>query len=328
MSPFNLKNKYKDIKEKYHPDIPIREKGSERPGPFQDKDMEIKKNLFKPFLNIQIREITDYFKDKGLTPDTIEEFNKTNAPDVIEEFLIRKMEDGEIIDPETIADEWYEIVKARLENKIIIAKAIRRNVMGSKNPFEKWVNDVLNLIPIGNFRENLFAFQDQFISDFENKISPEQAAEKYNELLEYLRIKKASIDERLPKLSHIEELKSELSEAAQKVYDEWEQDEEGNDFELGSGGICQDIAQEISEVLSEHGIDNMIVDNCGMGEQHVWVHAKTQEGVIYIDIPYHIYETGSGYNWKKIHDVKFKPEDIVLDIINTDPNSFDLFTEF
>ena len=40
----------------------------------------------------------------------------------------------------------------------------------------------------------------------------------------------------------------------QQVYDSWNQDADGYDDELGTGGICQDIADAICFILSVHGI--------------------------------------------------------------------------
>lgn len=48
-----------------------------------------------------------------------------------------------------------------------------------------------------------------------------------------------------------------LVETAQTEYDAWEQNERGFDEELGYGGVCDKIALEFGEVLSEHGFDVM-----------------------------------------------------------------------
>ena len=111
--------------------------------------------------------------------------------------------------------------------------------------------------------------------------------------------------------------------AAQKVYDEWQQNEDGEDIELGYGGICQDIADAIAGVLNSHGIDSTTVDSGGMGEQHVWAIAKTFDGVFEVDIPYSSYERGGGYTWKKIPDVQFTPRDISIHKISVDPDDFE-----
>ena len=37
------------------------------------------------------------------------------------------------------------------------------------------------------------------------------------------------------------------------------------------------------------------------------------EDLVPVDIPHGLYETGGGYNWKKIPDVKFEANDIIID---------------
>lgn len=107
--------------------------------------------------------------------------------------------------------------------------------------------------------------------------------------------------------------------AAQKVYDSWEQDVDGNDLELGSGGICQDIADQFTTVLSSNGI-NCGIASAEIGEQHVWTVAWEHDEKINdeynaysIDIYPSTYETGGGYNWKKIPGVIFDQNDIIIE---------------
>ncbi len=117
-------------------------------------------------------------------------------------------------------------------------------------------------------------------------------------------------------------LAPKMAKEVQVVYDEWTQDADGIDEELGSGGICQDIAQKISGVLGDNGIESTTVDNGGVGEQHVWVIAKMKDGVYNIDIPPHVYETGGGYNWTKRQGVKFDQSHITIDKLDSDPKNF------
>jgi hypothetical protein len=120
--------------------------------------------------------------------------------------------------------------------------------------------------------------------------------------------------------------KTKIASIAQKVYDEWDQsDEEFGDPELGFGGICQDIADEVADYLSGKGIDATTVSS-QIGEQHVWVVAKFKDGTYEIDIPPSVYETGGGYNWKKIPDVKITGDDVVVYRLG-DASSFDEYTE-
>jgi len=117
-------------------------------------------------------------------------------------------------------------------------------------------------------------------------------------------------------------LKPKLALAAQKVYDEWEQDENGYCDMLGEGGICQDIANAMANVLMDNGIECSTVSQQS-GEQHVYVVAKTEDGVYNVDISPYLYETGGGYCWKKIPDVEFDKTYVVIDRLSSDPNEFD-----
>ncbi len=125
--------------------------------------------------------------------------------------------------------------------------------------------------------------------------------------------------------SELKSLLPGLAVVAQQVYDEWEQDDEGESFEYGVGGICQDIAEAMAGLLSEHGIEAVTVDNQGMGEQHVWVVAKLSDGVYTVDIEPHTYETGGGYCWKKRPGVTFGPEHIYVSRIDADPGKFEQY---
>lgn len=123
-------------------------------------------------------------------------------------------------------------------------------------------------------------------------------------------------------IKKIEQLRPQLAKAAQEVYDTWEQNDDGFDEELGYGGICQDIADAMANVLAHEGFDLTIVDSQGVGEQHVWIVVKTDEGVFSVDIPPYVYETGGGFNWKKKHEVEIDPSDVELYHISVDPNDF------
>jgi len=113
-----------------------------------------------------------------------------------------------------------------------------------------------------------------------------------------------------------------LVNAAQKEYDLWDENED----EYAGGGICHLLADKIIDELYNQGIDSTSVSQ-QCGEVHVFVVAKLSEGVISIDINPYRYETGGGYNWKKIPDVRFDVGDIVIDIIDPDPSKFEEYTE-
>ena len=105
--------------------------------------------------------------------------------------------------------------------------------------------------------------------------------------------------------TEIETRAGALVEAAQKVYDEWEQDDNGIDPELGEGGICQDIASAMAGVLDDVETAEIYTD---IGPGHVFLVARLESGVYTVDIPPSVYETGAGYVWKKIEGVVFEKD--------------------
>jgi hypothetical protein len=124
-------------------------------------------------------------------------------------------------------------------------------------------------------------------------------------------------------------IRVEMAQAAQKVYDQWYQNEEGFDEMYGGGGICHDIADAIVGVIYDH-IPNVIAGtvNPSCGENHVWTMVALEqeekdenedqgEGYV-VDIPYYVYEKGGGYSWTKISDVEFSPEDITISFVDPD----------
>jgi hypothetical protein len=124
----------------------------------------------------------------------------------------------------------------------------------------------------------------------------------------------------------------EMVAAAQAVYDQWQQDEEGNsigwvgNYELGQGGICHIIADDMIDVLYKHGIRD-VQSVCSSFEQHVYIIGQFKEGIYEIDIPYRIYETGGGFTWKKIPDVEFVRSNIRINGIDDDPKNISQYTE-
>lgn len=130
----------------------------------------------------------------------------------------------------------------------------------------------------------------------------------------------------LKSIKEIQPLIPILVSKAQNAYDNWEQDDQGYDHEYGAGGICHTIAEEIASVLNDHGIDATTV-SATIGTQHVYTIAKFEEGVYEIDIHPSTYETGAAYTWKKIPNVKFDNDDIIIDKIDSDPESFNNYIE-
>ena len=126
----------------------------------------------------------------------------------------------------------------------------------------------------------------------------------------------------LKRINDIKLLIPKLVIKAQEKYDEWSQDDDGMDDMLGSGGICQEIADGFSDVFNSNGIDATTV-SAEIGEQHVWTIIKLDDGVYEVDIPPSVYETGGGYSWKKRPNVRFDSSDIIINRLSADPNKFD-----
>jgi len=123
-------------------------------------------------------------------------------------------------------------------------------------------------------------------------------------------------------------VKDDMVNVAQEQYDGWQQDKHGVNIELGRGGICHLIADDLIGVLYKHNIDN-VQSVCSSHEQHVYIVGQFKEGVYEIDIPYDIYETGGGFTWKKKPDVKFSREDIVISRLSSVPSEYkDYVDEF
>jgi hypothetical protein len=110
----------------------------------------------------------------------------------------------------------------------------------------------------------------------------------------------------------LQALKSKLAEAAQKVYDEWEQDAEGVDEEVGIGGICDLICTSVGSVISEEIADVAILPGGQEGDDHAYVVAQKNGEAFGVDIPAGVYESGGGYNWRKKPGVKFRSDYVVI----------------
>lgn len=105
-------------------------------------------------------------------------------------------------------------------------------------------------------------------------------------------------------------LKNNMAKAAQNAYNEWEQDESGQDEIFGGGGICDDISMKLAEVIADNILNVNLTEGGQQGDEHMWLIAHRDNEVYGVDIPPSIYEIGGGYVWDKIPDVIFSPEHI------------------
>jgi hypothetical protein len=135
-------------------------------------------------------------------------------------------------------------------------------------------------------------------------------------------------DQRLPihGASFVRGLGAELAAAAQSVYDDWLQDEDGIDEVYGGGGICHDVADGFVSLLSDNGVDAISVQ-AAVGENHIFAVAALSDGVWSIDISPYVYETGGGYVWRKRQGVVFTPEHLDVERISDEVVTGDQLSE-
>lgn len=109
----------------------------------------------------------------------------------------------------------------------------------------------------------------------------------------------------------LESLRSEMAAAAQRIVDEWQQDEEGIDEVYGAGGACDEVAHALIDIIQSKTDADAV---CGSpdGEDHEWVAVSDGREAFVVDIPPGVYETGGGYSWKKIEGAEVTPQDIII----------------
>lgn len=108
--------------------------------------------------------------------------------------------------------------------------------------------------------------------------------------------------------AELSRLRPQIAAAAQNIYDAWSQDE-NDDF---GGGICDEIAREISGIIAANIADVELDEYGHEGDDHAAVIATRGNEQYLIDIPPSVYETGGGYNWTKRVGVTFSPDDIYI----------------
>ncbi len=117
-----------------------------------------------------------------------------------------------------------------------------------------------------------------------------------------------------------------LADAAQGIYDAWDQDEHGMDPELDAGGICHLVAEAFVPILAEAGVEGVATMQAACGENHVFAVALLSTGVYTVDISPYVYESGAGYVWAKRPGVRIRPEDVMVDRVSG-PMDIEAFEE-
>lgn len=112
-------------------------------------------------------------------------------------------------------------------------------------------------------------------------------------------------------------MRAELAMTAQHVVDQWQPGEDGWDERLGTGGICDEVARAMSEVLSS--LEGVEIQEGGQeGDDHLYLVAYDADEAFAVDIQPGVYETGGGYSWKKIKNAKIGPGDVVIAELDRD----------
>ena len=123
-----------------------------------------------------------------------------------------------------------------------------------------------------------------------------------------------------PLHEQLEGLRQDLADAAQGVYDSWDQtDEQDGDPYIGFGGICDPIAAAMAGVIGA-AIDNADVRDGGHdGDDHAYlqVHNGTDE-IYMVDIPFNVYETGSMLRYEKRPDVRIAATDVIIEPLDVE----------
>lgn len=109
-------------------------------------------------------------------------------------------------------------------------------------------------------------------------------------------------------------LSGDLAAAAQTELDAWQQDEDGMDELLGAGGACGLVADAMGRVLSEHDVTHARIGTDFDGG-HEFLVALCEDGVVSVDIPARVYETGAGYVWAKKEGVTLTADDVMISVV-------------
>lgn len=105
----------------------------------------------------------------------------------------------------------------------------------------------------------------------------------------------------------LERLRPQLAAAGQRIYDQWEPEDED-----GEGGICDEVAREMAQVIASRVPGIEIEDGGWEGDDHAFLVVSRGSARYVVDIPARIYEVGGGYSWRKRKGVQISPDDVVI----------------
>lgn len=119
-----------------------------------------------------------------------------------------------------------------------------------------------------------------------------------------------------PLYQQLSRLRPLMAQAAQLIYDQWDQSGEEGDLQSGFGGICDEISRAIGGVIVENIPDVDITDGGQEGDDHAYLIAYNDTEAFAVDIPPNVYETGGGYSWQKVQGVRFQPNHVLIEPVD------------
>jgi len=105
-------------------------------------------------------------------------------------------------------------------------------------------------------------------------------------------------------------LRPALARAAQKVVDAWAQDAEGVSEEYGVGGVCDDVAEAMCDVMARRRIDCRT--HHWADDNHTNCLVVVDGAVWEVDVPPRVYETGAWYRYRKVEDARIAATDVTI----------------
>ena len=111
-------------------------------------------------------------------------------------------------------------------------------------------------------------------------------------------------------LNGVETWRADAVQRVQLVYDAWEQDEDGFDEVYGGGGICDDVAAALVDALQAAGVEAATYHY--EQDNHTVALARLHGRTVEVDIPLHLYESGSWYSYTKKPGVRFSSAHITV----------------
>lgn len=107
-------------------------------------------------------------------------------------------------------------------------------------------------------------------------------------------------------INTLQGIRDKMAAAAQRVYNDWVQDEDGIDDHYGGGGICDDVSEAMADTIAQNTpYDAITIHNEAFCHTACYVVDYENKILIKADISPYNYEQGTAYTWKKKDGVVF-----------------------